>query len=154
MNALDALQTLIRRALSKVDYYKAHGARVVSQSSDKHHVDLIPDDPNLPHMQDVPIRHGFPGVKFTIRSGARVRVWFDDGDPAKPFVGLWDAGDVEDVAFAGGTSKVALVGSPVLIVIGAAAVAQIAKAVAAPTGAPSITVAGHILAGAAKTAAG
>lgn len=95
----------IRRA---INYSRLHPARVAAQNADGT-LQLVPDDANMraSGIDKVPIRHGLPGIKVKVPSGARVRLGFDDGDPSKPFAAVWDTGAVTEVQFDGGTQPIA-----------------------------------------------
>jgi len=75
-----------------VDYSRMYPARVSKQNSDGT-LQLVPDDDVMKGAgwDRVPIRHGLPGITLEgVPSGARVRVGFEEGDPANPFAALWD----------------------------------------------------------------
>jgi hypothetical protein len=100
-----ALLALARAAFPTIRYQRLYRAKVVKQNGQK--VDVDCDDPDIGSLVDVPIRHGLPGIEVTIAPQAWVRLGFDDGDPQKPFVGLWDGGEsVTEIKIAGSTYSI------------------------------------------------
>jgi hypothetical protein len=100
-----ALLALARAAFPTMAYQRLYRAKVVKQSGQK--VDVDCDDAAIGSLADVPIRHGLPGIEVTIAPQAWVRLGFDDGDPQKPFVGLWDGGEsVTEIKIAGSTYSI------------------------------------------------
>ena len=92
----DRLKTAAR-AISGLDpmvpYRYLYRAQVVSQSaSNLDQVDVRPDDPSVPEMAGVPLRHGIPGVQVQVRPGCHVVVGWANGEPNAPFAALWEAG--------------------------------------------------------------
>jgi hypothetical protein len=69
---------------------------VVSQAGQT--VDVKMDDPRLPGMAALPIQVGIPGAIVQIKSGARMLVAFENGDPAKPIALTWQAADAGRVS--------------------------------------------------------
>lgn len=90
------LLAFIRSALSRIDYYAAYKAKVVSQSADGTKVDLVPEDQRLPSMSGVPLKVGLPGTVTKVSPGAFLFVSWDGGDPRKPFA-EWGADSSEAV---------------------------------------------------------
>jgi hypothetical protein len=78
-------------ASPRVAYQGVYRAVVVSQSGQT--VDVKLDDPRLPGMAALPIQVGVPGAIVEIKSGARMLVAFENGDPAKPIALLWEKAD-------------------------------------------------------------
>ncbi len=70
--------------------YRALWPAVVKTSGSST-VDVQPENSRIPGLSDVPVRQGLPGVRVEVESGQRVRLGWDDGDPRRPFVALWDA---------------------------------------------------------------
>jgi hypothetical protein len=73
-------------------YARMYRAKVVAQSDDADTVDVRPDDPSLPDMANIPLRHGVPGLRVSVAMGSYVLVGWDDGRPDHPFAALWTAG--------------------------------------------------------------
>ena len=73
-------------------YARMYRAKVVAQSDDNDTVDVRPDDPLLPDMAKIPLRHGVPGLRVSVAMGSYVLVGWDDGRPDHPFAALWTAG--------------------------------------------------------------
>lgn len=83
------------RVLSGLDpmvpYRYLYRARVIAQSaSNLDQVDVRPDDPTVPEMAGVPLRHGIPGVQVQVRAGCHVVVGWANGQPNVPFAALWE----------------------------------------------------------------
>jgi hypothetical protein len=131
------VDAVIRRALRRVDYLALYPARVVSQSGQL--LDLIPDDPRVPSISGVPMRHGLPGASVTVPIGTRVVLGFDAGDPARPVAALWEAGGTAtQIAINGSSTKAARDGEAVNASAALSAwftQVQLATGVAPPSGA-------------------
>src|SRR6187402_2975751 len=99
-----------------VTYLGTYPATVMSQAGEM--CDVKPDSPKVSGssgLSGVKIRHGFPGVSLMIPPGSRVLLAFDNGDPDKPYVALWEKGTVLNLTFADGTMPLARVGDQVMI---------------------------------------
>jgi hypothetical protein len=106
----DILRRVVARGLARsLEHLAEYDATVVSQGADGA-LDLRLDDPTMPGLSGVPIWLGLPGVRAEVDKGARVKVGFAEGDPAKPYAGLWatDASCVR-IVIGGGTRAVARV---------------------------------------------
>lgn len=75
-------------------YNMLYRAKVVAQSGDADKVDVKPQNPDLPPMAGVPLRHGIPGLRVQVATGSWLRVGWDEGRPDKPFAALWDSSSV------------------------------------------------------------
>ena len=76
-----------------VPYRYLYRAQVIGQSaSNLDQVDARPDDPTVPEMAGVPLRHGIPGVQVQVRAGCHVVVGWANGEPNAPFAALWEPG--------------------------------------------------------------
>jgi hypothetical protein len=71
-------------------YARMYRARVVAQSDDADLVDVRPDDPRLPDMAKLPLRHGVPGLRVSVAMGSYLLVGWDNGRPDKAFAALWN----------------------------------------------------------------
>lgn len=113
---LDSLTAIVQALMRPARYYAQHPAAVLSQHDDDT-VDVLPDDATLRGngLSNVPIRHGLPGVRVRVVAGSRVLLGFEGGDPARPYVSLWDAASVEKILFNGGTAGLARIGDLVTI---------------------------------------
>lgn len=103
MSLFGQIEAIVDRIIGRrIDYCHPWAGTISSQSGNT--VDFVPDNERLPHLIGVPIRTGVAGVRVTVASGARARAFFDDGDPSKPYVALWDIGTITsiDLADAGG----------------------------------------------------
>jgi len=138
MSFRTTLENIVRRIVHELPYLRSYQATVEKQHDD-YTVDVTPDDESIRGngLIGLPIRHGIPGVRVRVASGARVMLRFADGDPRKPYVALWDEGSVESIEFAGGSRAVARVGDlvqvnwPVLSAIGTLNSAPFAASIAA-----------------------
>jgi hypothetical protein len=91
----DTLQELVtamvRRALWRERYRGMFRAEVVAVQSDWS-VDLRPANPEWPELTAVPVRSGSSGVKSKLSPGAKVAFEFEDADPMRPVVTMWEVG--------------------------------------------------------------
>jgi hypothetical protein len=71
-------------------YARMYRGKVVAQSDDADLVDVRPDDPRLPDMAKLPLRHGIPGLRVSVAMGSYLLVGWDDGRPDKAFAALWN----------------------------------------------------------------
>jgi len=71
-------------------YARTYRAKVVHQEDDSDEVDVRPDDPRLPDMAKIPLRHGIPGLRVQVAIGSYLLVGWDNGRPDKPFAALWN----------------------------------------------------------------
>ncbi|MDB4929455.1 MAG: hypothetical protein JWM10_1939 [Myxococcaceae bacterium] len=83
-----ALEAIIHRATRRYDRTGSYAATVVEQRADGT-LDLQPEDPRRPSCQRVPYRT-LPGLAVQVPAGARVCFTYDDGDPRRPVVTLWE----------------------------------------------------------------
>lgn len=139
MNGRSALEKLVSVFTKKYDYYGLYMATVQAPSSGDT-VQVLPDDPRIRGvggLQNVPVSYGLPDTKATIVPGAKVALFFENGDPTKPRASL----------FSGTALSLTLGGS------GALPVARIGDVVTVtdPISGPLL---GTIIAGATKTRAG
>ena len=113
---------------AKIDYSRPWVGTVTSQVGNT--IDVKPDNARLPNLLGIPIRTGVPDVTAKVKSGARARVHFDDGDPSKPFVALWDIESVESISIGGESGTLAPVarqGDAVLVTVDAGAIVKAAS---------------------------
>ncbi len=85
----------IRKAVeSDINYSQFYPATVVKQNPVTLGLELMPDDERIRGggLSEIQIRHGLPGVKVKVTPGARVNIFFEDGDPKKPAAALWPDG--------------------------------------------------------------
>jgi hypothetical protein len=111
MSILDSLTAIVRYVMRDVWLLGRYPCTVQSQHDDDT-VDVLPDAARYrgKGLSRVPIRHGLPGVRVRVSSGARVLLGYEGGDPRRPYVALWDPGSVEQILFNGGGSGVARLG--------------------------------------------
>jgi hypothetical protein len=104
------LERIVQRMIGRrVDFSGSYPARVVLQRGDDT-LDVIMDHPRFrgDGLKNVPIRLGIPGARCEVKSGARVRIQYDEQDQSKPFASLWDTNpiDVTVIEVGAGTSFV------------------------------------------------
>ncbi|WP_170229376.1 hypothetical protein [Polyangium fumosum] len=106
----EILRRLVAQSLAvPLQYLAVHDATVVAQGADGT-LDLRLDSAEIPGLSGVPVWLGLPGIRVEVAKGARVKVGFSEGDPGKPFAGLWetDAAMIR-IVLGGGTKAVARV---------------------------------------------
>jgi hypothetical protein len=124
----DIVSQIVRS--SGANYARPWPCKVVSQSGQS--IDVIPDSSDLPHMTGIPIRSGVPGVWVTVKPGARCRIQFDEGNPAKPFAALWDIDGVTSINIGGESgAPIAREGDPVLVALDTASITILAAMISA-----------------------
>lgn len=120
-----ALSGAFKRRQHEVDYSREYPCKVVTQNPDGT-LQLLPDDDIMKGsgFDHVPIRYGLPGFRAKVKNGARCHLAFAAGDPARPFVGLWefDPDTVTEAEFAvnGRSAPIARQGDPVTLYLVAA----------------------------------
>ena len=105
-----AFRALVRLAMRRIDYVALYPAKVAAQNQDGT-LELMPEHSKVPPMSKVPIRLGIPGATVRVSAGARVLVGFENGDPKRPYAGLWDTASLVEFVIDGGSNAVARVGS-------------------------------------------
>lgn len=83
------LQGIARRADPLALYSRLYRARVLAQSENRLKVDVEPEDPLLPLMSNIPLRHGVPGLTVGVAAGAYVMIGWENGRPDLPFAFNW-----------------------------------------------------------------
>lgn len=117
---LAAFEAIVARIMRRVDCHARYDARVVAQRADGT-LDVVPDDARVPSAQAVPYR-SLPGVAYEVPAGARALLGYVNGDPARPFVDLFEQGSsVTRIKLGGGTSKAARQGDGVSVTVPAGA---------------------------------
>ena len=107
-----AIESIVRRTVRQVDYLALYPGRVVAQDGDGGPLDVELDEPRFALPRAIPYRT-LAGVAVTVPAGARVLVGFEGGDPARPYAGLWELGDVTRLVIGGGTQGAARHGDAV-----------------------------------------
>ena len=74
-----------------IDFLALYPAEVLLDHGDMH-LDLRPDDPRFPQLVRVPLRVFLPGAYVRVKSGSRVLLGFEGGNPERPVAYLWEAG--------------------------------------------------------------
>lgn len=85
-----ALLAMVGPAPASVDYRGIYRAKLITQSSNDQKCGVLPEDPRLPPMENVPLRHGIPGVRVLVQPGAHLQVGWENGRGDLPYVALWD----------------------------------------------------------------
>jgi hypothetical protein len=88
----DGMTRFVEGVFPQFDFFARYPARVVVQNGQA--LDVQPDDQRIPGLSGLQMKLGLPGVQVTVQPGARVLVGFDEGNPAAPFVELWEANGV------------------------------------------------------------
>lgn len=98
-----AFFALFRASVPRLDRYTTYRAKVISQSSDRTTLDVLPDDPKVPGHSKVPLLHGWPGATVVVPPGSYVMLGFSGADPSAPWCALWpgDAAAIQLVLTAG-----------------------------------------------------
>lgn len=108
-----ALEAIVGRVTRRFDRQGAYAARVVAQEANGGRLDIEPEDPRRPSAQRVPYRT-LPGLVVEIPVDSRVSYTYEDGDPRRPLVVLWEpATTAGKWSVYGGTTKVARDGESV-----------------------------------------
>lgn len=93
MAQLDRLKGAFGAAAKRADpfllYRCMYRAKLKAQSTDRLRVDVQPEDPLLPPMSNIPLRHGIPGLTVSVSAGAMLMVGWENGRPDRPFAALW-----------------------------------------------------------------
>ena len=113
------IQALARRSDPLALYARLYRARVLAQSGDLLRVDVSPEDPLLPPMSNIPLRHGIPGLTVSMAPGAILMVGWENSRPDLPFAALWANPTTSKAANAKGTSGSAGSGAVLSVSIGA-----------------------------------
>ena len=133
---LGALSALVNRIMSRVDYLALYPCTVVVATTAK--ADVTPDDPRIPDMIGVPIRKGVPGVDVLVAPGARVLLGFENGNPMRPFVSVWESGTAVSLTIT--ATSIAFAGNVTLAGVGNLSLETIAGDVAIGTTAGNIDI--------------
>jgi hypothetical protein len=110
-DARESLAKFIRWVMRDTKYAGTYACTVQGQVGNL--LDLLPDDESIAGkgLSGISIRHGLPGCTVSVRTGARVLLAFENGDPTKPYAALWSEGDITSVSLGyGGTKPVARIG--------------------------------------------
>ena len=108
---LGPLQRIIQHETRETKYHAPRAARVAAQHDDDSLDCVFDSGSEFPHMTRVPLYKFTPGVTQKVAVGARVLVWFSDGDPSKPFVFGFGDGTTTEVPVADGGTLVFSPGS-------------------------------------------
>lgn len=87
-----AFETIVRRITRRLDFTGHYTATVVQQRASGR-LDLRPEDPRRPSCTDVPYRT-LPGLTVEIPAGSVVSFTYENGDPRRPVVVLWEPSTV------------------------------------------------------------
>jgi hypothetical protein len=86
-----AWNALARGAVPNIDYLNLYDGKLVKQHANLRRVDVIPTDPRLPPMSNIPLLVGLPGAEVVLTPGHDVRIGWSNGWPDRPYACLWDA---------------------------------------------------------------
>lgn len=87
-----AFEAVVRRITRRLDYTGCYSATVVQQRASGR-LDLRPEDPRRPSCADVPYRT-LPGLTVLIPAGSLVSFTYENADPRRPVVVLWEPSTV------------------------------------------------------------
>lgn len=87
-----AFEAVVRRITRRLDFTGHYTATVVQQRASGR-LDLRPEDPRRPSCTDVPYRT-LPGLTVEIPAGSLVSFTYENGDPRRPVVVLWEPSTV------------------------------------------------------------
>lgn len=109
----EAMAAFVRFIMRDVTYHKHYLATVMSQAGAR--VDIRPDDQAIAGsgLSGVAL-DTIPGVDATVPAGAKVTLYFANGDPQQPRC-RWVEGTPVSLVLAGGTMPVARVGDNITI---------------------------------------
>jgi hypothetical protein len=108
-SAIGALRKIVDKFTSRIDWFGSYPCTVISQSGDLETVEVKPDSTKLADLPPgVPIRWGIAGVKCRLSNGSRVLVSFEEGDPSKPYVSMWQNSTSEEIQLGDASDFVAL----------------------------------------------
>lgn len=117
MGAKKELARFIRWVTRDTIYLGTYPGTIMKQIGET--CDIVPDSDKVNNggkgLSNVPIRHGAPGVEILVAPGSRALLAFDNGDPDKPYVALWERATLITLKLAGGTMPVARVGDQVAV---------------------------------------
>lgn len=89
LDILASLGRIVNSIMGRVDYFALYECVVDAQSADLTELDLTCLSKAFGGISRVPLRNGVPGVKVRVKTGARVLLGFDGGDPKKPYAALF-----------------------------------------------------------------
>lgn len=116
MSAKSKLAKFIRWVMRDTRYLGTYPGLIQRQVGES--CDILPDSAKISGgkgLSNVPIRHGTPGVEILVAPGSRALLAFDNGDPDKPYVALWESSTLITLKLAGGTLPIARVGDQVAV---------------------------------------
>ena len=105
---LGPMRTVVEAFVGRsIDYARWYPCKVKAQNADGT-LDLTPDDERIRGngFQSIQISHGLPGVTFTVPTGGRVNLYFQNGDPKQPRAALWESSGVTEIVVDGGSQAV------------------------------------------------
>ncbi len=100
-----AFKALVDGLTKRVDYLAWYPGTIASQD-EAGLLDVTVDDPRIVSVVGVPIRYGIPGVTAKVKTGGRVMIGFDSGNPDKPIATVWESATVEEINVTAETVRV------------------------------------------------
>lgn len=104
-----AFTRIVLSIVARTDYHALYPATALAQNADLS-LELRPDNPKMPQLSKVKIRTGIPGVSIKVAAGARFLLGYENGDPKRPYAGLWDTSELVEISFNGGLVGLAKAG--------------------------------------------
>lgn len=80
-----AMTSVARGAQPTIDYLPFYRGKLVKQHANLRRVDVVPTDPRLPAMSNIPLRTGVAGAEQILTPGDDVLVGWENGWPDQPF---------------------------------------------------------------------
>lgn len=94
--AREALKSLVQTHTRSLPYAIVYPCTVLKDWGDGH-LDLQPDNAEMPPMPRIPLKFPFPGLTLKLKEGARVLLHFEDADPDKPRCFVFESGTLDKI---------------------------------------------------------
>lgn len=87
---------------TQLDFSALYPCKVLSQSSDLNTADVMPDDAKVKGtgLQRVPIKWSIPGIKATLKNGARCMLGWEAADPKRPYLEAFEYSGISSLEIA------------------------------------------------------
>jgi len=126
------IRKLVESSLPAEALRAVYSGRLVAQSGSM--VDFVPDSPNVPGMQRIPLLLGIPGLSIQAAPGARLHMGFFGADGSKPFATSFESGSLLSYSLEAATYSLTCPS----VQIGAASATPVAHAIEALAGMQAI----------------